>query len=327
MDRDVLAAYQGESLSGQERFGGFLPPSWETALKKHSQNYESWVDDVTGVEGSTGLERSLRYGTGSVLKLANMPQLVYDAEQVSETIEKTPGAVSQAGVVPTVETFIAGGQQVSKGAAERAREDPYGFWGGAAGTVFGALAGGYAVSKGGTLARDVVRTAGGKKVDLEDLTQKSVIEGEENFPGASDPDLYKTDPADAVKKQAAEKTPQSVEDYFTEQGITEGSVLKKAMDVEPEGPKGKGTGFESPEASAQSYESPGSFFGPELSPHFLRVGGGRMSLRPGLPKLGGKPTGVLAKTDVENAKGSTLDDFNTELIERSGESTAITKPS
>lgn len=174
--------------------------------------------------------------------------------------------------------------------------------------------------------RDRVRTRGATRVDPEDLTQEDVVRFQETggregtrFPGADDPDLYRSDPPEAVRRQADERTPEEIQAQFEAEGV-EGTDLKKALDVEPDEPEG----FTTQEGT---YESPGSFFGPELSPNFLRVGGrGSTSFRPGLPDLGGRPTGVIARTDVRRAEADDLEGFNRELLEARGETTARTKP-
>jgi hypothetical protein len=173
-----------------------------------------------------------------------------------------------------------------------------------------------------------VRTAGGTEVELEDVTSDSVAESytggtpdSPNFPGADDADLYETDPAEAVRRQADRDTPDEVDEFFESAGVEDGEVLKKAVDTEPDGP-GSG-GFATQEGS---YESPGGFVGPSLSPNFLRAGTRtETSLRPGLPRTG-RPTGVLVKTDVENTGASDLDEFNAELRDLEGDTTARTKP-
>ncbi|MFW5903594.1 MAG: hypothetical protein ACOCS7_02535, partial [Halolamina sp.] len=202
------------------------------------------------------------------------------------------------------------------------------------------VATGSALSSGARAARGRVRTAGGTRIDPGDLTNQRTVryfggeidDPDARFPGAQDPDLYRSDPAEAVRRQADEFTPDEVTERFAEAGVDEGTVLKKGLDVEPEGP-GRGRaarGFESAPGETLAdfdYETPGAFVGPELSPNFLGVGErGATSLRPGLPDLGDSPTGVLIRTDVENPRASTLEEFNQEMVDRAGETTARTKP-
>jgi hypothetical protein len=185
-----------------------------------------------------------------------------------------------------------------------------------------------------------VRTAGGERVDADDLASDDVLRNVETdgaegtrFPGADNPGLYETDPADAVRQQADANTPQTIEDVFGAAGVDDGTTLTKAPDVEPDGP-GVGradSGFTSAPAETAddfAYETPGSFFGPELSPNFLRVGDGESSFsaRPGLPDFGNRPTAVMARTDVENADADDLEGFNQEMLDRAGDAPAVTKP-
>lgn len=261
----------------------------------------------------------------------------YAADLTVETAANLPGAVSEFGPKETGLAILESGGRATESAAKSAEEDPSGFLGQITGEVLAGAAAGKAFGVGGRLTRDRVRTAGGTKVDLDAITQEPAIRnletggaGGDRFPGAADPDLYRTDPADAVRTQATDMTPDIIDERFVETGADEGVVLKKALDVEPEGPDGR-PGFEaSPGETLEDfdYETPGAFVGPELSPHFLRAGAGEssFSLVPGLPNFGSKPTGVLAKTDVENPDADDLAGFNTEMIERSGQTTAVTKP-
>jgi hypothetical protein len=190
---------------------------------------------------------------------------------------------------------------------------------------------GAAIGRLGRFGIDRVRTAGATEVDLEEVTNPetaafyrgSNVDTDARFPGADDPDLYQSDPAEAVRQQADDYTPSIIEDRFEAAGVEDGTDLKKAVETEPDGPGG-GAGFETQEGS---YESPGAFVGPELSPNFLGVGERGLSLRPGVPRLGGRPTAVIARTDVENPDADTLEQFNRELVDdRAGETTARTKP-
>jgi hypothetical protein len=252
------------------------------------------------------------------------------------TGEDVSGAADRA-----EDVAIAGGA-VLAGAADYYADNP-----GEGLETAGAIATGAIVAGGasGSIARQVrdrVRTAGATRVDAEDLTNRETIDVYEGagsdpdarFPGADDPDLYEDAPAEAVRAQADEFTTDDIEAAFAE-GDVEGSVtLKKALDVEPEGPESgrAAQGFESaPGESLEDfdYETPGSFVGPELSPNFLGLGASgsqSFSLRPGLPDTGNSPTGLLVRTDVAEPDADTLDEFNEEMIERAGETTARTKP-
>jgi len=204
--------------------------------------------------------------------------------------------------------------------------------------VAGPVLAGRALGKAGRAASDRVRTVGGTRIDATDVASEDVIrytetDGDvgERFPSADDAELYQTDPAEAVREQADANTPDEIETFYDEQGVAEGTTLKKAFDTEPDGGQvGRGeTGFTSAPAETADdfeYETPGSFFGPELSPNFLRVGDREYSLRPGLPDFGSRPTAVVARTDVENPDARNLAAFNEEMIAREGETTAYTKP-
>ncbi|SNZ18332.1 hypothetical protein SAMN06269185_3331 [Natronoarchaeum philippinense] len=285
-------------------------------------NFAGGVGDIPGDAASATAGLTLAADTG-FQAARNAPETVdeYGAGAVAYNVLETGGRATEATV-------------------QGAKSNPYGFAGSLTGSIVGGAAASKAIGASTRYTRDRVRTAGGTEVDLEDITQEDVVRNVETdgaegdrFPGAADPDLYESDPSEAVRQQAAEKTPESIDDRFADAGVEEGTVLKKALDTEPEGPgKGRASqGFESaPGESLEDfdYETPGSFVGPELSPNFLRASGqsSSMSLSLGLPDTGNKPTGVLAKTEVKNPDSDTLDEFNKEMIERSGETTARTKP-
>jgi hypothetical protein len=209
--------------------------------------------------------------------------------------------------------------------------------------VFGGVAlgrGARAVGRAGRGVGDRVRTAGSTDITDEVVAPEvrqffdEEAGGGERFPGTSEPGLVEAgDPAEAVRRQAADTTPDVVEQRFRQAGVTEGSDLAKALAGEPRGPGfGRAAqGLEAPEAGsdlASAFETPGTSFGPEVSPNFFRlddtpdeVG---FSLRPGLPTLGrNRPTGVIARTDVENPSARTTAEFSEELRESAGDTTAL----
>lgn len=207
-------------------------------------------------------------------------------------------------------------------------QQPYRTTGQALGTIGAAAAGGVAAGRlTGKAARGVsdrLRTAGAEKIDPEDMTNRDVLEaverGENEFPGADDPELYRSRPAEAVRRQADENTPDAIREQLDEATGDEAADLKKALDQKPDGLRGFST-------QKGSYESPGAFVGPELSTYFLgasREAG--FSLRPGLPDLGTRPTAAVIRTQVDEPDAETLDDFADEMLERAGETTARTKP-
>ena len=319
----------------------------EERLRSASEDindYKQTFDDndpVTAPVIGDAPERVLQGAAGVGVDLLNFPQHAQTLETGAEVAQNAPGEIQEHGFGEVAETATGVGTAIGGAMAREAEANPLEF---ASGAVFGYATGaaaGRIVGKAGRATRDRVRTAGGSKVDAEgglagsDVVRYTETDGAEGqqFPGARDPDTYESDPAKAVQEQADEFTPQQIEGFFDERGVTEGSVLKKALDVEPDGP-GSGrsdSGFTSAPDEVDgdfAYETPGSFFGPELSPNFLRVGGGESSFsaRPGLPDFGNKPTGVLARTDVENTDADTLPEFNQEMLDRSGDTTAVTKP-
>ena len=316
----------------------------EDRLRSGSEWVEGYKDrfdeneDVT-IAGSDVPERVLEGAAGMGVDILNVPQHVLTAEGAVETAQNTPGALADdpSSFAQTATIF---GRDAGQAMVDEAQENPVEFASGAAfGYVTGAAAG-RAVGQAGRVARDRYRTAGGERIDPEDLADPDVIrhadtDGAEGqlFPDADNPDLYKTDPAEAVRRQADEYTPETIDEFFADQGVGEGTTLTKALKTEPDGP-GTGrsdTGFTSAPDEVDGnfdYETPGSFFGPELSPNFLRIDGGdaSFSFRPGLPDFGNRPTGVLARTDVENPDTDNLQAFNQELMDNVGDTTAYTKP-
>jgi hypothetical protein len=210
-----------------------------------------------------------------------------------------------------------------------------------------------AISRSVRSASSIRRTAGGTEVDVEDLASDEVVRFQQTggaegdrFPGADDPALYQSDPARAVREQSRQQTPESIVNAFDEQDVEGDAFLKKALDVEPEGPGRGAGGFTStpdetginPEdittsqvtdsdAGDFAYENPGAFFSPEVSPYFLRGSGdASFSFRPGVPDTGNRPTGVIARGDVESPGAGTQLEFAQELAEREGEPLFLTKP-
>lgn len=273
-------------------------------------------------------ERIVESGAETILSTVDPFGLAVGAETGLEVAENAPD-LSREEQAALGSSAVALGTAAATRAATSARRRPA--------SAIGSIGGGYllgagasaAIGRGARRLTDISRTAGGRDVDVTGLTNPRTVahaEGEitdadAKFPGAEDPGQYRTDPAEAVGQQAEEYTPEEVAAQFPEGA--EGAVIKKALDVDPDAPDRAPSGFETQEGS---YESPGSFFGPEFSVNFLRVGGGRVGLRPGLPGLGSRPTGVIARTDVENPDADTLEGFNEELLERAGETTARTKP-
>lgn len=250
-------------------------------------------------------------------------------------------------------------------------------------TVFGlgtSAAIGKAAGVGARVTRDRVRTGrpqatyrltGGQLVNentgrLYDPRAPDPDNPEEaRFPGADDPELYRENPPEAVRQQADDYTPDEVEQRFEEAGVTEGTTLKKAIEVEPDAPqtrrlpsrtvsvpdsitvRGREIGIPDRlsgereiggqrvsrsrggfETQAGDYESPGGFAGPEFSAYFLGLEErtAGFSLRPGLPDTGDQATGALIRTRVDRPDAENMDQFRQEMLDLEGETTARTKP-
>jgi len=206
----------------------------------------------------------------------------------------------------------------------------------ASGFVFAgpaAVGTGAALRRTAQVTRDRVRTAGGEYISPEDLTQQSVLEdGGDTFPGIREEyrDTFDRDEAEAIRQQAADSTPEEIQEQFDEAGVESGADLVKALDVEPEGPRsGRGAqGFETPDAdteAAAAYETQGTSLGPDLSTYFLGTSErSRVSLTPGIPDPGGSPTAVIARTDVEESRATSTREFDQELQDLEGETTTRT---
>jgi hypothetical protein len=291
------------------------------------------------VAGSDVPDRVVTGAAESAVDVANPFGLAMTAETATEVATSTPGVVADEGAADVGATTAGVGAAAGIATAESARENPVEF---AGGSVFNFVGGAGASRQFGAAVRagrDRVRTAGGERIDADELAGQEVLrnvetdgaEGEQ-FPGADEPGLYQSDPADAVREQAERNTPEQVDDVFGGPAQGNEATLTKALDTEPEGP-GAGradTGFSSAPGETAAdfdYETPGSFFGPELSPNFLRVGSREsFSARPGLPDFGNRPTAVMARTDVETPEADDLQGFNQEMLDRAGETTARTKP-
>jgi len=337
--------------------GGLLSEATEQTVNQLAQRYseasqfvggqvggavDTVVRPVTGEEGETAAGAFTEGAVTATGEVGNVPAFVSLGESGVEAVQGTASLAQQGDVG---QAFQAGGQfagTAAKAAAERARENPVQTVGALAGGVATSAGAGFAAGKAIRFGRQRVRTFGSDTFEIEsgDIvnpqtgrvydpnadTPSQAFTQENRFPGAQDDALYTRDPAQAVRAQADEFTPGSVEQRFEGAGVTEGTTLKKAIEVEPEGPGVRRAGGFATQAG--SYESPGGFAGPELSPNFLGDvnRGSQFSLRPGIPDTGDQATGVLVRTRVENPDASNLDEFNQELLDREGETTARTKP-
>jgi len=284
-------------------------------------------------ETQVGFARGLGRLTGDAASVT--AQATLGADTAVEAGRNLPGTVRSEGAGAVAGTTLEVAGRGVGNVIRGAQENPGEF----AGSVVGGFAGGAAagrVAGGATrFGRDRVRTAGAETFDIEDgeivnpgtgsyyNPRSSNRDAEDRFPGAQDSDLYESDPPEAVRQQAEDFTPESVNQRFEEAGVEGGSTLKKAIEVDPD--PGPGRGFRTQEGD---YENPGAFAGPELSPNFFEIGEGRrsFSFRPGLPDTGDSATGVFVQTRVGRPDADNLDDFSEELLDRSGETTARTKP-
>jgi hypothetical protein len=330
-------------ITGLTSGGGFLTDEERSDIQEDIEQRReifglgdeaaSAAEAAGGSETQVGFARGLGRLTGDAASVT--AQATLGADTAVEAGRNLPGTVQAEGAGAVAGTTLEVAGRGVGNVIRGAQENPGEF----AGSVVGGFAGGAAagrVAGGATrFGRDRVRTAGAETFDIEDgeivnpgtgsyyNPRSSNRDVEDRFPGAQDSDLYESDPPEAVRQQAEDFTPGSVDQRFEEAGVEGGSTLKKAVDVEPD--DGPGRGFSTQEGS---YESPGGFVGPELSPNFLGVESGRrsFSLRPGLPDTGDRATGVFVRTRVDRPDAENLDEFNEELLDRAGETTARTKP-
>jgi hypothetical protein len=248
------------------------------------------------------------------------------AETAIETAQNVDETTDEFGAATVAETGVALTRETSRRQAEVAQEDPARFTGSVIGDVLLGAGAGRLAGTAGRAAIDRSRTVGAREIDPTEITTEDVIEGDERFPGFDDEALAQQDPAEAVRQQAPENTPDEIERGLDrDAGVlaSDEADVVKAMDQPVDG---RGPDFESPEGD---FESPGAFVGPELSPNFLRIESPedrQLSVVPGLPDISGRPTGAVIRTPVENPDASNLREFNQELRDRAGEQTALTKP-
>jgi hypothetical protein len=296
-----------------------------------------FVREQTGSETGATVGRALGDLPGTLAGATAGATLL--ADTAVEAAQNTPETVGEFGVVDTAGTVGNTVTSTTRSQVNQFRERPI-----YAGTQIGAevligSAAGRAAGSASRATKDRVRTAGSTDItdevmseDVKKFQETDGAEGE-RFPGADDPEQFKDDPAQAVREQADDNTPDELEQRFQEQGVEEGVVLKKALDQEPQGP-GRGRaaqGISSPDADsdlAGEFELQGNFLGPEVSPNFLRIQSrsAKFSLRPGLPDTGSKPTVQTVKTDVENPDARTNKELDEELQDTDDMDTARTKP-
>lgn len=297
-------------------------------------------------------------GTGLTETTFGLPAAgIQTAETAGAGAEFTATAISEA-ESPTrgaIEAGTAGtsvGVNVAEQAARMAVERPVMTGGIIVGSYPAGILGGRALGAAGRRAAPYARTVGGTEVDLSGVvnprTRQYFTPGEPDpadaeFPSAADEALYETRPAQALRRQADEYTPDEIQEAYEAAGVEQGSVVKKALGGKPEGPaRGRAAqGYESvPDETGLdptdlspgefSYEAPGSFVSPEWSLYFtneIKTASATQSLRPGLPDVfTGQPTGVFIRTEVEEPDARTLDEFQREMVRREGETTVRTKP-
>ena len=208
------------------------------------------------------------------------------------------------------------------------------------GALAGAVATGAALPSGGLAVpraarRGVsrVRTLGSRRVPETDTTQGRTARVFDpdvpdeptgaRFPGATDRQKYQERPAAAIREQAQRNDPDVIRERFDEAGVEETAEtadLYKAVETEPDS-SGRGVGgFRSPEVeardAAETYEvESGTFFGPDLSPNFFRTNFGEpeVRLRPGIPRLGDRPTAFAARGRVREPEADDIRGLEREL--------------
>jgi hypothetical protein len=209
------------------------------------------------------------------------------------------------------------------------------------GAFVGAIGAGALVPSSGLVASRAVRrsldrieTLGSQRLSVPKLTQTRVARHYDpdvpdeppsgRFPGADNPALYRRSPDVAVRTQATRNRPEAITNRFDEAGVQESEKtadLYKAIEVEPESPGRGAGGFRSREIDtrhpAKVYEAEGAFFSPDLSPYFFGElsRGTKVSLRPGLPRLGDRPTALAARGRVKTPEGDSMRRLNQELRE------------
>jgi len=296
-----------------------------------------FVRNVTGSETAATAGRALGDLPGVLAGATAGATLAVDT--AAEAAENAPRTVGEFGAIDTGAAAVNTATSGTRGAVSQFREDPVYTGTLLAGEAAVSLGAGRLAGSAARLGRDRVRTAGSTDItddvmseDVRRFQETGGAEGE-RFPGADTPALYRSNPARGVRQQADANTPDALEQRFAEQGVTEGSVLKKAIDAEPEGP-GRGRsaqGMRSPEADSEQagqFELQGNFVGPEVSPNFLRIDSRSpsFSFRPGLPETGDRPTVQAVRTRVENPDADRNTELDTELQETSDTTTARTKP-
>jgi len=318
--------------------------------------------DTTGDFAGSVTTRVLTGVGGVGTEIVRSPQTTIRAAAITGGAARyTQEQIEKEGLDEGIERSFGAGADVAgkttQAAVSAAAANPYR----TAGGILGGYLFGAGVARGiGVAGRAInrrTRTVGATKLEENDFSQQSVIEGEERFPGATNEQRYREKPPAQVQEQARDMTPQEIRREFREAGV-EGVTLKKALPVEPEGPeRGRSaTGFKSavdpedetgidPEDITEeqvvsasdspgefSYENPGSFVSTDISRYFLgdevaESGSASSSLKPGLPDIrGGQSTVVAVRTDVDSPDADTQLQFAREMAEREGETTAFTKP-
>ena len=192
---------------------------------------------------------------------------------------------------------------------------------------------GIAAGRGARRGISRVRTLGAQRVPETGLTQGRTVRVFDpdvpdeppgaRFPGATDRQKYQERPGEAIRGQAERNDPDVIRERFDEAGVEETAEtadLYKAVETEPDSSRRGAGGFRSPEVeardAAETYEvESGTFFGPDLSPNFFRTNFGEpeVSLRPGLPSLGDRPTAFAARGRVREPEADDIRGLEREL--------------
>jgi hypothetical protein len=280
----------------------------------------------------TTFERFLSGGAETILGAGNVFGVAQTAETAGEVASNTPEVVENDEGAAFGGSAVALGTGAAVQASRAASARPARTAGGVAGAAAGSVAGGVAAGRAARFAGDRLRTAGGTRVDADQLVNERVLAGDERFPGFENPERAEADQAGELRRQSQEFTPEQIQERLGGTIDPDGGEgvadVTKALDVEPD--SGSEGGFEAPPSEsdlAGEFETVGSSVGPELSPNFLRIENApTVSLRPGLPDTGNNPTAAIIRTRVRETDAENVDELNEELLaaEEAGETTART---
>ena len=247
-----------------------------------------------------------------------------------------------------LKTNIEAVESQSEAVQEAYAENPSATSGALAGAVAAGVAvpgSGLAVPRATRRGISKVRTLGARRLPDTDTTQGRTARyydpdvpdepRDARFPGATDREKIQEQPAAAIREQAERNDPDVIRERFEEAGVEETEEtadLFKAIEREPDSSSRGVGGFRSPDVeardAAETYElESGTFFGPDLSPAFFRTSFGdpEVRLRPGVPRLGARPTAFAARGRVREPEAEDLRGLEQEL-QKADEPVFRTKP-